>query len=160
MPVRAAILEQWLAAAVGVYGDKVAPLVLTERDPFRNPVGHALRRHLGLLLSELLGDMDAAAIDASMEQIIAVRAVQELSVEQAVGFVHPLRGILHRELPTSDAAGLDERIDRLVLAAFAQFLRCRERLAELRLNEQLRALGPMPYRLRARPAAAQLPPVG
>ena len=154
MTASAAILEQWLARAVGVYGDKVAPLAVAERDPFRNPVGHTLRTHLSLLLHELLGDMDPAAIDASMEQIIAVRTIQDLSVEQAVGFVHELRGVLRHELPQRAAAELDARVDRLALAAFAQFLKCRERLAELRLNEHLRALGPVPFRLRSRPPGA------
>jgi len=150
----AAILEQWLARAVAVYGDKVAPLAVAERDPFRNPVGHTLRTHLSLLLHELLGDMDPAAIDASMEPIIAVRAIQDLSVEQAVGFVYQVRDILRRELPERDVAGIDARVDRLALAAFAQFLQRRERLAELKLNEHLRALGPVPYRLRSRPPGA------
>jgi hypothetical protein len=154
MTAPAAILEQWLLRAVEVYGEKVAPLAATERDPFRNPVGHTLRTHLGVLLSELQGSMDPSAIDASMEQIIAVRAIQDLSVEQALGFVYALRPILRRELPDRDAAELDARIDRLSLAAFAQFLKCRERLAELRLHEHLRSLGPVPYRLRSRPPGA------
>jgi hypothetical protein len=157
MSASAAILEQWLARALGVYGEKVAPLAVAERDPFRNPVGHTLRTHLSRLLHELLGGMDPAVIDASMEQIIAVRAIQDLSVAQALGFVYELRSILRRELPERDAAETDARIDQLSLAAFAQFLKCRERLAELRLNEHLRSLGPVPYRLRSRPPGACAP---
>jgi hypothetical protein len=157
MTAPAALLEQWLACAVEVYGDQVAPLAMAERDPFRNPVGATLRRHLGLLLEQVLGDMDAAAIDASMEQIIAVRAIQDLSVGDAVGFVHALRGILRCGLPQRDAADVDARVDRLALAAFTQYLQRRERLAQLRLNEHLRSLGPVPYRLRSRPASVATP---
>jgi hypothetical protein len=151
------MLEQWLARAVEVYGEKVAPLAVAERDPFRNPVGHTLRTHLGLLLCELQGGMDPAAIDASLEQIMAVRAVQDLSVEQALGFVFELRGILRHERSGPEAAEIDVRLDRLALAAFARFLACRERMAQLRLQEHVRALGPVPHRLRPRPAPASTP---
>jgi len=154
MTASAAILERWLVSAVGVYGETVASLAVAERDPFRNPVGQTLRTHLGVLLGELLGGMDRSAIEASLQQIIAVRAIQDLTLEQAIGFVFALRGVLRRELPEREAAALDERVDQLAFAAFAQYLERRERLAELRLNEQLRALGPVPFRLRTRPPGA------
>jgi hypothetical protein len=157
MSASAAILEQWLASAVAAYGEGVAPLAAAERDPFRNPVGATLRRQLAALVDEVVGNMDAAAIDAALEPIIAVRAIQELTLPQAVGFVFALRGILRRELPRRDAAELDARIDALALSAFGQFVRRREQLAELRFNERVRALGPLPYRLRTQADAAAAP---
>ncbi len=158
MTAHASILEQWLARAADVYGEKIAQRTTTERDPFRNPIGHALRVHLSVLVSELLGAMDASAIAAAFENVIALRAIQDLSVEQALGFVPALRSIVRGELPDADFAEMDARIDRLSLSAVAQYLRCRERLWELRLNERLRALGPEPYRLRSvHPSAPACP---
>jgi len=148
MTVPTAVLEQWLARAVEVYGEQIVPLAVAERDPFRNPVGTALRQHLEVLLEQLLGPMDAAAIDASVEQIIAVRAIQDMSAADAVGFVFCLREILKRELPGEYAEEMEARIDRLALAAFEHYLGRREQIAELRLQEKIRALGPLPYRLR------------
>jgi len=148
MTASTAVLEQWLARAVEVYGEQIAPLAAAERDPFRNPIGTTLRRHLEVLLEQLLGPMDAAVVDASMEQIIAVRAIQDLSASAAVGFVFALRDILRHELPEQWGRETEGRIDRLALAAFEHYVRRREQLAQLRLQEQVRALGPLPYRLR------------
>lgn len=160
MTASAAILEQWLASAVGVYGEALAPLAVAERDPFRNPVGHALRTHLSLLLQELQGGMDESVLRSSLEEIISVRAIQDLKVEPGLAFVYALRGIVRRELPEREWLKLDERIDQLSLMAFAQFLKCRERLADLKLNEHLRSLGPVPFRLRERPPGANPIPGG
>lgn len=148
MTVPTAVLEQWLARAVEVYGEQIAPLAVAERDPFRNPVGTTLRRQLEALLEQLLGPMDTAAIDAAVEQIIAVRAIQDMSASDAISFVFALRDILRRESPGQYARDMEERIDRLALIAFEHYLGRREQIAELRLQEKLRALGPLPYRLR------------
>lgn len=137
----APILERWLAAAVAVYGGLLAEQAAVERDPFRNPVGHALRRNLAVVLREFLGAMDGAAIDTAFADIMSLRSIQDLSVERAVGFVFTLRSIAHAEVPQLEPAEIDARVDRLALSAFNQYLGCRERLAELKLNEQLRAMG-------------------
>ncbi|MDE3115077.1 MAG: RsbRD N-terminal domain-containing protein [Pseudomonadota bacterium] len=135
------VLERWIAAAAEVYGGLIAGHAVGERDPFRNPIGHTLRINLAALVREFFGAMDAAAVDAAFAEIMALRSIQDLSVERAVGFVFALRGIARDETPERDPAEAEARIDRLALSAFRQYLACRERLAELKLNEQLRALG-------------------
>jgi hypothetical protein len=134
------VLECWLAAAAEVYGGLIAEHAVGERDPFRNPIGHTLRLNLTVLVHEFFGSMDTAAVDAAFGEIMALRSIQDLSPERAVGFVFALRGIV-RETPELDAAEAGARVDRLALSAFRQYLACRERLAELKLNEQLRAFG-------------------
>ena len=141
MAVLAIVEERWLAAAAAVYGGLIAGHAVAERDPFRNPIGHTLRRNIAALTREFLGAMDAVAIDAAFGEIMSIRSIQDLSVERAVGFVFSLRGIAREEAPRMEAAEAEARIDRLALAAFTQYLACRERLVGLRLNEQLRAIG-------------------
>ena len=141
MVTPATVEERWLAAAATVSGGLIAAHTLTERDPFRNPIGHVLRRNLAALVREFFGAMDEAAIDAAFGEIMALRSIQDLSVERAVGFVFRLRGIVREEAPQMQPAEAEARIDRLAISAFTQYLACRERLADLKLNEQLRALG-------------------
>ena len=134
------VLEPWLAAAAGAYGGMFAEHTVGERDPFRNPIGHTLRTSLTVLVREFFGAMQPAAIDAAFADIMALRSIQALAVEQAVGFVFALRGLV-RETAEMRPVEVEARIDRLALSAFRQYLACRERLAELKLNEQLRAFG-------------------
>ena len=141
MAAPATVEERWLAAAATVYGGLIAAHALTECDPLRNPIGHALRRNLAVLVREFFGAMDAAAVDAAFGEIMALRSIQDLSVERAVGFVFRLRDIARDEAPQLQPAEADARVDRLAISAFTQYLACRERLADLRLNEQLRAIG-------------------
>ncbi len=141
MTVRATVEERWLGAAAAVYGGLIAAHAVGERDPFRNPIGHTLRRSVAALVEQFFGAMDEPAIDAAFAEIMALRSIQDLSLERAVGFVFALRGIAREEAPQMQAADVEARIDRMALAAFRQYLACRERLAELKLNEQLRAIG-------------------
>ena len=148
MGPHASVLEKWLACALEAYGMKIAERALASSDPYRNPIRHVLQVNMATLVSELLGGMDPSTIDKAFTNIVAVRAVQGLTVAQALGFVFRLRDIVRTELPDADPVKLDERIDQFSLAAFAQYLACRERLSELRLNEQLRAFGGPPLRRR------------
>ena len=146
MDARARLAEKWLASALEPHGMKIAQRAAADGDLYRNPVGYVLRSNMAALVSELLGAMDAEGVDAAFANIVAVRAVQDLSVEQALGFVYALREIVRAEMPDVDIAELDKRIDQFSLSAFAQYLRCREQLLELRFNERLRSFGGPPLR--------------
>lgn len=155
MSTRPGIVERWLGAALAAYGESMAAAAAREGDSFRNPVGSRLRTQLAQLADELLGGMDEQVIERCLAEIMAVRAVQELAPERALEFVFAPRRIVPELAPRQAPADLEARIDRLALAAFTQYLHQRTRLAELRFEEQRRALGPLPYRLRMqRPAAA------
>jgi len=71
---------------------------------------------------------------------VRIRAVQEFSPSAAVGFVYALRGILREELASAglDAAGhaaVESGVDRLALAAFDAYMKCREKIFEIRVRE-------------------------
>ena len=157
MSAESAILGRWLTVALAAYGEGIAALALHEADPFRNPVGVRLRAELDVLVRELLGAMDQKAIDAAFAELMAVRAVQDLSAPQALSFIFGLRAIVREELSGAALEPMDARIDQLALAGFVAYLERREQMAELKLNERLRALGPLPYRLRNAALLARVP---
>jgi hypothetical protein len=136
MITRRAIVEQWFARAAETYPSQTARFLMGEKDQFRNPVGHALRDGLAILLQQLLGDMDLAHIEPALDAIVRIRAVQDFPPSQAVGFVFLLKQIL-RELPAGEeVAGLDRRIDQLALMAFDKYMQCREQVAQIRAEER------------------------
>ncbi len=133
------ILEQWIARTIQSYPSTAVPFLSREDDPFRTPVGHTLRQSLTTLFEQLRGSMDAGQIAPALDAIIRIRAVQDLTASQAVGFVFLLKPILRELAPESDQVALNERIDRLALMAFDKYMQCREQLAEIRVSEGRRS---------------------
>jgi hypothetical protein len=134
------ILDRWLEQTGKSHPAEAARFFGAETDPFRNPMGYALRQNLGILLEEVLGEMKPEAVQAALENIIRIRAVQDLSPSQALQFVFELKPLLRKFMKDANPDRLDAHVDQLALRAFDEYSRCRERLAELRLNESRRAL--------------------
>ncbi len=140
MDASQAILDRWVSKTIDFYPAQMHSFLRGEDDPFRNPVGHALRENLGTLVHELLGTMNKNAIISSLDSLLRLRAVQDLTPADAVGFIFDLRAIVHEVTGKVDRP-LQIRIDSLALTAFDQFMICREQISELRIKEiRLRAL--------------------
>lgn len=135
-----AILDMWFLRAVEAYPDTTARFLAAEKDRFRNPVGCVLKENLALLLREFLGEMDPTRTREAVSAIVRVRAVQDLTPSLAMGFIFGLKPIVNELMPGSDHGTVSSRIDQLALIAFEEYVRCREKLAELRLNEERRAI--------------------
>jgi hypothetical protein len=81
--------------------------------------------------------------------VVRLRAVQDFTPGEAVGFLFLLKGILRDVLgatggqlggPPGPIEALEDRIDRLVLLGFDRYAACREQMAEIRVNEARRRL--------------------
>ncbi len=146
---RSRICERWLDAILAEYGALTAARWRRERDPFANPVGHALSTGLPALLDAVLaeGEPDAAAVSA-LEAIVRIRSVQEMPPSRAAGFPWLLRGAVRDELGAELAGGahadelarIDGRIERLVVGAFDAYVRIREQVFRLRQDELKRSV--------------------
>ena len=133
------IVEKWIGRmAESHHGDPLAALRAPDPDPFRNPVGHTIRRSLAQLWEQLQGDMDLDAIDSALDAVIRIRAVQDIAPSDAVGFVIQLRSILRQQPAGFDLVLLENRIDQLTLAAFDKYMECREQILAARLHEKER----------------------
>jgi hypothetical protein len=140
---KAVILKKWFDHVVNTYPPDTARFLKHQKDPFGNPVGAATHKGLDALLDTLASSTEASAVAAHFDPIIRIRAVQNFSPSQAVGFVFFLKGIVRETLGPKLAekggadqmADLEMRIDRLALIAFDVYMRCREKIYELRANE-------------------------
>ncbi len=135
-----ATLDRWFARVVETYPGETSRFLSGETDRFRNPAGHLLRENLAVLLRELLGEMDPACTKPALEAVVRLRAVQDLTATQAVGFIFALRPIVGEVMPELDKELVSRRIDQLALMAFEQYVSCRERIAAIRLDESRRAM--------------------
>ena len=135
---QSAVVQEWFERTLRSYPGQTVGFLRGEKDPFRNPVGHTLRDGLGVLFDELAGEMDQARITAALDAIVRIRAVQEHSASQAVGFLFLLKEVLREKSPAGDLAMLENRIDRMALLAFDLYMKCREKIYEIKAEEAKR----------------------
>ncbi len=137
------ILERWEEAVLSSYPPDAAALFLKQQDPFANPIGATVRKGTRGVLESILGDLDSTALRSHLDEVIRVRAVQEMDPSQALSFLFSLKTIFRDLLPEADAdprlrrelTNLEGRVDEVVLAAFDVYAECREEVGRLRVNE-------------------------
>lgn len=136
------ISSEWLQRVLQTYPDESCRLLRFEKDPFRNPVGHALREGLPVLVEEILGGMRRDRIVPVLDSIVRIRAVQDFTAGQAVSFVFLLREVVRKHLRDNEDAreAAEKRIDELAVFAFDIFMTCREKLWEIKANEFRRGM--------------------
>jgi hypothetical protein len=137
------IIERWGEAILSSYHPDAAALFQKQRDPFANPIGDSVRKGTRGVFEAILDGMDPEALHSHLDEIIRVRAVQELHPSQALSFVFALKSIVREVIPELEAetrfhrevAELDGKIDRVALAAFDVYTECREEVSQLRIND-------------------------
>jgi hypothetical protein len=146
---KTAIAERWLDRTLETYASRTAVFFRQKKDPFANPVGQALRSGTKAIVDELLEAEppleaeSAHRLCAHLEDIIKIRSVQELNPSQALSFVlslkQAIREVLGEELEDSRVVAewmtFETQVDQLVLFAFDIYVKSREQLYELRVNE-------------------------
>ncbi len=140
---KSALLERWFDIVLETYPPDSSSFLKNKKRQFANPVGYTISRGLEHLLDELLreGEMDAEKISSFLESIIRIRAIQELTPSQALAFVFRLKKLLKEEMGSAGTArsekieALESRIDAIALISFDLYMKCREKIYELKANE-------------------------
>jgi hypothetical protein len=140
---RSAILERWRAKVLGSYPKEAARFFLSEKDAFRNPVGQSLLRGTQVIYDGVALGQETGAVMGALESIVRLRAVQEMSASEAVGFVFSLKRAVREHLREQAAEAsswrelvvLDEKLDALASAAFDLYGQCRESVFRIRVDE-------------------------
>lgn len=140
---RATIVKEWLEAVLETYPPDASKFLKHEKDRFSNPVGFTISSELENIFEEILKGVDSEGISPFLDRIIRVRAVQDFSPSQAVSFIFDLKKVVREEFGSaiSRNGGYDElltfesKIDRLAMLAFDIYMKCREEICEIRVNE-------------------------
>lgn len=137
---RSAIADRWTDLALRVYPQDSTGFIRQEKDRFKNPVGHLTRQSLDELVAGLLTGRPAEEMTEPLDRIVRIRAVQDLAPSRALEFVFLLERAVREELgeelaKREDLSALRAWADRLAMQAFDQFVKCRERIHELRVLE-------------------------
>lgn len=140
---RDAIVARWLDRTLEGYAADKTHFLKQEQDRFRNPVGHALRENLPVLLEALLLGRPAGASRSELDAIVRMRAIQDFNAAQAVSFIGLLKELVRQELrsgrqiePDESAyAEFEARIDELALLASDLYAQCRDQIRQIKANE-------------------------
>jgi len=138
-----AILERWFCLIMETYPTDLSVLLKKEKDRFVNPVGSTFARGIETLFSEILHEWDDQKLSHPLEDIVKIRCVQDFSPSQGIGFVFLLKraiqevlaGKIQEKQILQEWLKFQSKIDQLVLLAFDIYMRCREKIYEIRVNE-------------------------
>ncbi len=141
---RPVLLEKWRDRVFACYPPETAGFLRKEADRFSNPVAHRLSEGLKGIFAVLLGDLGPEAASAQLDEVLRIWAVQNFTPSQALAFVFFLKPIIREELAKelkTDAALAEEllewesRLDGLALLGFDVYMKRREKLSDLRVEE-------------------------
>ncbi|MDI6743803.1 MAG: RsbRD N-terminal domain-containing protein [Thermodesulfovibrionales bacterium] len=140
---KASILEKWFDVIIESYPPDTSNFLKNQSNRFANPAGSAISQGIENIFDELLRGLNQGNTLQFLDNIVRIRAVQDFTPSQALSFIFPLKRIIREEL-TVEIAGsqlsdeilaLESKIDDLALSAFDIYMKCREKIYEIKANE-------------------------
>ncbi|HWR58039.1 MAG TPA: RsbRD N-terminal domain-containing protein [Thermodesulfovibrionales bacterium] len=138
---RSAILERWFGKTLGSYPSDAAGFLKQQKKQFANPVGYTTSKGLEGIFDGLLNNTAFDELTPFIDDVVRIRAIQDLTPSQALVFLFHLKSLI-REQPGAEEQSysgelreLDSRIDALSLISFDIYMKCREKVYELKANE-------------------------
>jgi hypothetical protein len=139
---RQAIIDRWLSLIIKTYPADAAKFMGRESNQFSNPVGHTFAREIETLFDALVGDAGTPAVNSSLDEINKIRAVQDHTASRAVAYIFFLKTAIREEIDeksegriVEDLLSLESQIDGMALLAFDSYMRCREKLFEIKCDD-------------------------
>jgi hypothetical protein len=137
------LLERWFDIVLETYPGDSSGFLKNKKRQFANPIGHTISLGLKNVLDELLQEreMDVEKVSSALESIIKIRAVQDVAPSRALAFMFRLKDVLREALrseeraPSREIGALEARIDAMALMSFDHFMKCREKIYDLKANE-------------------------
>lgn len=141
-----AILERCVTLTLEAYPQETTRFLRDEKDPFVNPIGQTLNRELEKIFDGLIPFTDLEELDAPLDAIIRIQAVQGFPPSEALAFLPILKRSIREHVSDSidgksgsglsaELAQLESRLDDLLFRAFDIYMECREKISEIRLKE-------------------------
>lgn len=138
------IVGRWFNSVIDTYAPETARIFKSRGNQFTNPVAASTQKSLQGVFSGLLQPANPDQLATALDPLVRIRAVQNFTPSQAIGFVFTLktiiRNILGHELRTKQLAdqltAFDKKIDDLALTAFDVYMQCREKIYDLKAGQE------------------------
>lgn len=141
---RSDIVKYWFDSVLETYREESRGPLGKQNAQFTNPVGFNLAKGLEGLFDSILKGMMPSEVSTQLDTMIRIRAIQDFTPSQAIAFIFQLKGILRKALGEEllrdadvgeELRSLDAAVDDLALYAFDLYVRCREKIYELKSQE-------------------------
>jgi hypothetical protein len=141
-----AIIKHWTDLTIDTYPPEGGSFMRKQKDPFANPVGAAIVNGAEALFDWVMSGSKDYSPDVvrRLDDIVRIRAVQQFSASDALGFIFLLKKCLRESIPekmmkdqhlVGELLKLESRVDSLALTSFDIYMKCREKLFEMRAME-------------------------
>jgi hypothetical protein len=140
---KSSIVQKWFDAIIDSYPDDSSHFLKKQKDQFLNPIGNTISHNIEDLFDEILRDAASEQMFPLLDDIIKIHAVQNFSPSKAVSFMSFLKPVV-REVLGSDITrhnlsaelqSFESQIDALTFLSFDIYVKCREKIFEIRVNE-------------------------
>jgi hypothetical protein len=140
---RVAILRRWLQEVLECFPQPARAFIAGGEDRFSNPLGFTLSAGVEEIFSFVAGEKPLGEIAPALERLVKMRAIQQTRASEPLGFLFGLKRIVRdvcevdtrADLGLEQWLALEERIDAVVRASLATYVRARETILELQVNE-------------------------
>ena len=141
---RRPILRKWFELTLEDYPADSIGFFEREKDRFANPVGYTLQSGTEVLYDFLIDKTDFENVEKALDNIVRMRAVQDLAPSQAIAFVFLLKKAVRQELDDDirknnispvELLEYESKIDDLARFSFDIYMKCREKINELRAGK-------------------------
>lgn len=140
---KSAIFEHWYNLLLESYPIETQDFLKKKKDRFNNPVAYEFRQGLEGIFKALLYGMDRDKISSFLDRIISIKAIQDFSPSEAIAFIFLLKKVIREKLEreirengiSEELIQLESRIDGLALLCFDIYMKRREKIYEIRVNE-------------------------
>lgn len=136
---RESIVERSFDLTISTYPEDTQAFFKEKQKQFTNPVGYTIYMGIQEIVDKLIKNESLDSFIPSLEEIIKIRAVQDFSPSQAVGFIFLLKKAiydeLHKEIEPKELAEFLLQIDSLALVAFDIFMKYREKIYNIKARE-------------------------
>jgi len=137
---RASFVKKWFRATINTYPAQTAKILGKDSNRFDNPIGAVTHESLEDVFNLLIKEFDPETIEKALDPVIRIRAVQAFSASEAVSFVFALKQIGENIVDNNLIREFDKLVDKIALAAFNRFMKCKEEIFLLKATESKRRI--------------------
>lgn len=136
---RKAIVNKSFELTIATYPEESQSFLKDSSRQFTNPIGYNLYQSIEQIVEKIINNEPIESFLPPLEEIIKIRAVQDFTPSQAVGFIFLIKKAfqdeLEKEIEPIQILDFLSRIDSLSLIAFDIFMKYREKIYDLKSKE-------------------------